>query len=35
MAPEQCRAETPGPSSDVFGLGMTLLEMLTGERAPP
>lgn len=35
MAPEQCRAGVPAPASDVFGLGVTLFEMLTGARPFP
>jgi serine/threonine-protein kinase len=36
MAPEQCeppRTGTPGPASDVWGLGATLFEAITGYRA--
>ena len=33
MAPEQLRGREPGPQSDIHGLGVLLLEMLTG-RAP-
>ena len=32
MAPEQIRAEALSPSSDVWALGATLFEMLTGSR---
>jgi eukaryotic-like serine/threonine-protein kinase len=35
MAPEQARAGVPGPQSDVFGLGVTLFEMLAGARPFP
>lgn len=31
IAPEECRRERPGTAADVFGLGVTLYEMLTGE----
>jgi len=32
MAPEQVRGEPADPATDVFGLGCTILEMLTGDR---
>lgn len=35
MAPELCRAEVPGPTSDVWSLAITLFELLTGERPFP
>ena len=35
MAPEQCRAQVPGPASDVWGLGVTLYETLAGTRPFP
>lgn len=38
MAPEQCdpaQLGGPGPASDVWGLGATLYEAITGERAFP
>jgi serine/threonine protein kinase len=33
MAPEQCRDEPAAPATDLFALGATLFEALTGERA--
>jgi serine/threonine-protein kinase len=35
MSPEQCRAKVPSPASDIYGLGVTLFEMLTGARPFP
>src|SRR5690606_13886732 len=35
LSPEQARGETVGPPSDVYSLGLILLEALTGERAFP
>ena len=32
MAPEQVRGETADAATDMFALGCTMLEMLTGER---
>lgn len=32
MSPEQLKSEVPGPASDVFSLGSTFFEMLTGRR---
>jgi serine/threonine protein kinase len=33
MAPEQCRGEPAGPSTDLFGLGTMLYEIAAGEPA--
>ena len=35
MSPEQARGEAAGPQSDVYSLGLVLLQCLTGERAFP
>jgi serine/threonine protein kinase len=35
IAPEECRREDVAPAADVFGLGVTLFEMLTGEMPFP
>jgi eukaryotic-like serine/threonine-protein kinase len=35
MAPEQCRQEPVTPATDVFGLGITLYQMLAGRRPFP
>lgn len=35
MSPEQAEGKSLGPSSDIYSLGLTLLEALTGERAFP
>lgn len=33
LAPEQVRGEKPAPPADIYGLGLVLLEALTGRRA--
>ncbi|TDN92126.1 serine/threonine-protein kinase [Microbacterium sp. BK668] len=33
LAPEQVRGEKPSPAADIYGLGLVLLEALTGRRA--
>lgn len=35
LAPEQVEGRDPSPASDVYALGLVLLEALTGERAYP
>ncbi|WP_345799890.1 serine/threonine-protein kinase [Microbacterium sp. AZCO] len=35
LAPEQLRGEKPSPAADIYGLGLVLLEALTGTRAFP
>ena len=35
LSPEQARGEPPGPASDIYSLGLILLESLTGEKAYP
>ena len=35
LAPEQIRGGEPAPESDIYSLGLVLLEALTGERAHP
>ncbi len=35
LAPEQVRGQEVGPASDVYSLGLVLLEMITGRRAYP
>ncbi len=35
LAPEQVRGEAAGPGSDVYALGLVLIEALTGRRAFP
>ncbi len=35
LSPEQVRGTAPAPASDIYALGLVLLEALTGERAFP
>ncbi|GLI27434.1 hypothetical protein ARHIZOSPH14_16760 [Agromyces rhizosphaerae] len=35
LSPEQVRGDVPGPPSDVYALGLVVLETLTGTRAYP
>ena len=35
ISPEQVRGQPPTPASDIYSLGLVLLEALTGERAFP
>ncbi|WP_440711511.1 serine/threonine-protein kinase [Herbiconiux sp. YIM B11900] len=35
LSPEQVRGAEPAPASDIYALGLVLLEALTGERAFP
>lgn len=35
LAPEQIRGDDPAPASDIYALGLVLLEALTGQRAHP
>ena len=35
VSPEQALGKTPGPASDIYSLGLVLLEALTGARAFP
>ncbi|MGD8555472.1 MAG: serine/threonine-protein kinase, partial [Anaerolineales bacterium] len=34
MAPEQARGENPSPQSDIYALGVTIFEMLSGGERP-
>lgn len=35
LSPEQVSGEAPGPASDIYSLGLVLIEALTGRRAFP